>query len=107
VPTLTRILQNIVPACGFATLRSGEEVASLGLAVVERGFVGLYGVVTQENLRNQGFGKQIMLHLMKWGQSKGATQAYLQVMLNNPPALHLYTKLCFEEKYTYWYRVKD
>jgi GNAT superfamily N-acetyltransferase len=106
LPTLTRLLHNIVPACGFATLRDGEEVASLGLAVAERGYVGLYGIVTQQHLRNRGLGKQIMLHLMNWSRSQGAEQAYLQVMLNNPPALRLYEKLGFREVYSYWYRVK-
>lgn len=107
IPIVTQIIQNIIPVCGFASLRQGEEIASLGLAVVERGYVGLYGIVTQPHLRNQGLGKQIMLHLMNWGRSQGAERAYLQVMLNNPPALHLYEKLGFQEEYTYWYRVKD
>jgi len=28
------------------------------------------------------------------------------VMLNNAPALHLYSKIGFVEKYQYWYRTK-
>ena len=40
-------------------------------------------------------------------KSFGAQGAYLQVMLNNPPALALYQRLGFAEAYRYWYRVKE
>ena len=49
----------------------------------------------------------MMEGLLAHGQRNGARTAYLQVMLNNPPALQLYEDLGFKEVYQYWYRVKQ
>ena len=78
---------------------------AVGLGVAENGFVGLFDLVTDEKFRNRGFGKELVLNLIEWGKQNGAQRAYLQVMLNNAPALHLYEKLGFREVYQYWYRV--
>jgi ribosomal protein S18 acetylase RimI-like enzyme len=47
-----------------------------------------------------------MRNLLAWGKQNGAQHAYLQVMLNNVPALHLYSQLGFKQVYEYWYRIK-
>ncbi len=79
---------------------------AVGLGVADTGFVGLYDLVTEKEFRNRGFGKQLVLNLLDWGKQHGARRAYLQVMLDHTPALHLYSKLAFKEIYQYWYRVK-
>ena len=67
---------------------------------------GFFDIVTDVSSRNQGLGKRLMNSLLTWGKQNHAHHAYLQVMLNNPPALHLYSQLGFKEIYQYWYRVK-
>jgi ribosomal protein S18 acetylase RimI-like enzyme len=47
-----------------------------------------------------------MMALLNWGQQNGSNIAYLQVMCDNEPALGLYGKFGFQEKYQYWYRIK-
>jgi GNAT superfamily N-acetyltransferase len=106
VTTLTQILENIVPRHCFVALIQDGETVSVGLAVVERGYMGLFDIVTDERLRNRGLGTQLMLHLLNWGKAQGAGHAYLQVMVENSAAQSLYWKLGFREVYQYWYRVK-
>ena len=97
----------VVPTTAFAMLRCDGEIAAVGVAVMERGYVGLFDINTAPQWRGQGFGTQVVASLLAWGRDKGATCAYLQVMRNNPAALRLYAKLGFAEAYGYWYRVKS
>ena len=104
--TMWEMLGSIVPRHCFIELRAGHRVIAVGLGVAENGFVGLFDLVTDEKFRGRGFGTQLILNLLDWGAQQGARRAYLQVMLNNAPALRLYEKLGFREVYQYWYRVK-
>jgi ribosomal protein S18 acetylase RimI-like enzyme len=106
LPTMRHMINSIIPEKQFATLyRDGVPVAQ-GFGVLDRGYVGLYDIVTDERLRNQGLAREVVLHLLNWAKESGASHAYLQVMKDNAPALHLYGKLGFQEVYTYWYRYK-
>ncbi len=104
---LRRMLDNTVPDKCFASFRQGDQIIACGLGVVQDGFLGLYDIVTDREHRRQGYGRRLMLSLLAWGRDHGAQTAYLQVMLNNAPALHLYTGLGFAEVYRYWYRIKS
>ncbi len=104
---MRKIISRIAPACAFAVLYVGETSAAMGLAVAERGYVGLFDIITHPELRNRGLGEQLILRLLNWGKASGATHSYLQVMTNNAPALRLYEKLGYQEVYQYWYRVRS
>lgn len=106
--TLKKILTNIVPPTCFASLGEVEEkeTISCGLGVLQNKYFALYDIVTAANSRNRGFGREIVLNLLNWGKEKGARTVYLHVMLNNEPALRLYSQPGFKEIYRYWYRIK-
>ena len=106
-PIAWQMLHAIVPATAFAAIRREGEIVSCGFAVAQAGYVGFYDIVTDPRCRRRGLGELLMRGLLAWGRIQGATTAYLQVMLNNPPALALYAKLGFAETYRYWYRMKD
>jgi N-acetylglutamate synthase len=106
-PTHTRILASIQPACCYAALLAGEGIAACGLAVLQDGAVGLFDILVDANMRRKGYGEIIVRDLLAWAQRQGAQTGYLQVMLNNPPALNLYAKMGYRPVYTYWYRVKE
>ena len=105
--TLRQILTAIVPRHCFVSLKSDDKAIACGLGVLQSGYIGLFDIVTDEACRNHGYGRQVVESILAWGKQNGAQKAYLQVMLNNPSALHLYSKTGFVEKYQYWYRIKS
>ncbi|MFF2458658.1 GNAT family N-acetyltransferase [Peribacillus simplex] len=106
-PILKKMLGNIIQKKCFMLLTDeGGTVTACGLGVLEDEYIGLYNIITHENFRNQGNGAILMRNLLHWGKENGAKNAYLQVIKTNAPALSLYGKLGFEEKYKYWYRIK-
>ena len=105
--TLRQILINIVPRRCFVLLKSDDRVIACGLGVLQSGYIGLFGIVTDGAFRGRGYGQQLVKSILAWGKQNKAEKAYLQVLLNNAPALHLYSKIGFMEKYQYWYRIKS
>lgn len=106
--TLKKMLRNIMPkACYFLLSDDHDEILACGMCVLERDYIGLFDIVTSEKFRNRGYGKKLIQNILQWGKDNGAKYAYLQVMLQNAPALKLYSKLGFKEVYRYWYRIKE
>jgi GNAT superfamily N-acetyltransferase len=103
-PTMRALLQKIVPAHVFASITLDDQTVAQGLAVAEHQCVGLFDIVVDLRVRNQGLGRRVVSRLLHWGQTQAATQAYLAVMADNAPAVHLYAQLGFHEQYRYWYR---
>lgn len=101
------ILKNIIPQKYFVLLQREDRIVGCGLGVVDNDFIGIYSIAVDKEYRNKGYGKEIVLNLLKMGKVHGAKKAYLQVMLNNLPALKLYSGIGFKEEYRYWYRVKE
>ncbi|MGZ9584506.1 GNAT family N-acetyltransferase [Paenibacillus marinisediminis] len=90
----------------YVILYEGSEPAACGLGVIEDEYVGLYDIITAETFRNQGYGEQLLLHILNWARSAGAEKSYLMVVKNNQAAIRLYSKFNYHEIYSYWYRVK-
>jgi ribosomal protein S18 acetylase RimI-like enzyme len=104
--THRQLLEVIMPAKCFAAIGVDGQAVGCGLGVMQNGYVGLFDIVIDTGFRRQGYGEQLVQGLLSWGKREGAHTAYLQVMLNNGPALRLYAKLGFQEIYQYWYRLK-
>jgi len=105
-PIYRKIMDGILTPRCMATVKQDGETIAVGLGVLEDRYLGLFDIVTDPRVRQQGWGTAVTQTLMGWGKSKGAQVAYLQVLDNNIPALRLYRKLGFSESYRYWYRVK-
>ena len=105
--TLRQILINIIPRCCFVSLKSNGRVVACGLGVLQPGYLGLFDIITDKDFRHRGYGQKVVNSILAWGKESKAQKAYLQVMLNNAPALYLYSKIGFTEQYQYWYRIKE
>lgn len=102
---LIEIVSRIRQPAAFATLNLDEQPAAWGLAVAERGYVGLYDIVVSPDLRGLGLSRAMVVALMDWGAKSGASRAYLQVRETNEVARALYRSLGFTEAYRYTHRV--
>ena len=105
-PALERIVHGIRLPHAFATLRENGKPVAHGLAVLERGLVGLYELAVAPESRRGGLGRRLTAGLMRWGREKGAWYAYLQVLEANSAARGMYEGLGFTEAYRqlYWKR---
>jgi N-acetylglutamate synthase len=103
--TLAMMLSARRQKTAFATALSDGKSAGYGMAVVERGMVGLFDIVTVDTARRQGIGWRVVSSLMAWGQRHGAAAAYLQVTAANTPAITMYRAQGFKEAYRYHYRI--
>lgn len=90
--SLAGMLRNIAPRKCFAVLLEEDQVVACGLGILENHYVGLFEIVTAKNKRRQGFGKELILNILDWAKQNGAKKAYLQVAMNNEPALNLYSQ---------------
>jgi len=105
-PAHAQILRNILAPHLTAALEIDGKWIACGLGVLERGWLGLFDIVTRAEYRRQGYGNTLVAGLLNWGRNHGAESSYLQVMENNAPALVLYAKLGYVGAYGYWYRLR-
>jgi GNAT superfamily N-acetyltransferase len=98
------VLDRIRPRTGFALLEAGGRAMAVGMGVAERGWVGVFSMGTLPRVRRQGAGRAVLNALARWGESEGATRAYLQVEEDNEPAQRLYDGGGFRTTYDYHYR---
>ena len=76
--THARLLARLSPTTAFASLMHDNRPVAWGLAVVERGWVGLFDLVVEPQSRRRGLGRQLINGLLAWAAMQGADRAYLQ-----------------------------
>ena len=101
------MVSSIAMPAAFATLWVDGRPIGFGLAVYERGAIGLFDIVIAPAERGRGNGRALTGALIQWGRSAGARTAYLQVREQNAGARRLYAALGFREAYRYHYRVPN
>ena len=89
-----------------ARLFLADEPAAVGNAVVQGGWVGIFGMATQPCYRRRGLGRSVLRTLLAWGAEHGALSAYLQTEERNYAAQTLYFREGFDRAYRYHYMTK-
>lgn len=90
----------------WALIRDGSQPVAVGVAAIERGWVGLHGIYVAKEARRRGLARQMSEALLGRAHTLGARRAWLQVDQANAAALRLYAGLGFRTAYSYWYRVR-
>jgi ribosomal protein S18 acetylase RimI-like enzyme len=100
------IMQRIGPQTAYVSLQLDEQIVGIGLGVLERGWLGVFGMRTRGDYRRRGVATAVLHHLAQWGQTEGAANTYLQVEQDNAAAQCLYEGVGFRTLYSYHYRHK-
>jgi ribosomal protein S18 acetylase RimI-like enzyme len=99
-----RLMRSVGPRVVAATVDVERRPAGLGFGVVERGWVGIYGMATRRDVRRRGVATAV-LHALAQAASDDASSAYLQVEVDNDGAQACYARASFTREYGYHYRV--
>ena len=83
------------------------KIVGCGYGAIDNGYVGIFDIVVKEEFRGKGYGREIVEAILSGAAERGVKKTYLQVMINNSVALHLYKKMGYREIYRYWYRKKN
>jgi len=87
-----------------AVVRVAGRVVCTAQVAVEGSLVGIFDVVTAEDARRRGYATLACASLLSWAWQHGAHAAYLQVMVDNAPAIASYRRFGFATVYSYHYR---
>lgn len=99
-----RMLAALGPAAVAAVARRDGDLAGVGFGVLERGWLGVFGMGTAPVHRRRGVAGAVLAGLAAAGLGLGASRAYLQVEQDNPAAQALYRGLGFTLHHAYHYR---
>jgi ribosomal protein S18 acetylase RimI-like enzyme len=103
-PALAEILTAIKPATGlFIAENPGEGPQAVTLCVQDNDLAGILSFAVAPQRRRQGAGTELLTAALRWARISGARTAWLQVHVDNEPALSLYRKFGFREAYRYHY----
>lgn len=106
--SLRASLDGLILPRRFVHRPCGDAPVAVAYGVLHRGLLVLEAVATHPEHRRQGHARALVLSLMGWARSRGATAACLQVIAANDPARALYGSLGFDrDLYGYRYRRRD
>jgi len=93
------------PSTGFATVEGapGDPAIAIGRVSVEPPWAGIAAIEVSPDARRQGHGHAVLAALVARAAERGAIRCWLEVLVDNAPALAMYDVLGFTEHYRYRY----
>jgi N-acetylglutamate synthase len=98
------MLNRVQLPSAYASAAIDDEVIAVGRAVVDDGWVGVFGMATRPGARGKGAARSVLASLAQWAEDRAADRMYLQVERDNVAAHGLYRRAGFTEICAYHYR---
>ncbi|PRY61834.1 GNAT family N-acetyltransferase [Glycomyces artemisiae] len=89
----------------YAEIWRDGALAARGRGAVAGDLLAVTSIGTVPEYRRRGLGTEILAALEAWGAEADAARAALQVEADNAPAIAMYERLGYAERYRYGYRV--
>jgi ribosomal protein S18 acetylase RimI-like enzyme len=83
-----------------------NQIVAVGLAIIEREYLGIYDLVVHLNYRRRGIAQSLIVKMLQWGKENSANHVYLTVQGDNFAAIALYSKIGLKDRYHYRYLTK-
>ena len=93
-----------LPSVYAGAVSDDNVVVSVGRAVVDDGWAGVFSMTTQPAARGRGAALEVIGALAEWAGQRGVDTMYLQVEKDNVAAMRLYQRAGFGELCSYHYR---
>lgn len=97
------IMRRIAVPVMFVSAWQEKQIVGAGMGVAANGWLCISNMHVAQDARRLGVATAVLHALLSWGQAQQVDDAFLQVMTNNAPALSLYKKAGFVQRYTYRY----
>jgi ribosomal protein S18 acetylase RimI-like enzyme len=99
------LLERIGSRAIYALAEVDGQPAAVGLGVLGDGWLGIFSMLSLPEYRRRSAGTRVLSALASAACESGAERVYLQVERDNVPALEMYRRAGFTERYGYHYRV--
>ena len=91
------------PKAVFASIVLDDRIVAVGRGSMTGHWLGVDAIRVDPGYQRRGLGTAVVQGLARWAGPLGGRRTYLEVVLENEPAMATYTRLGYREAYRYRY----